>query len=91
MYARFADVETVIVVVFATAVSAVNVKFPVDSGGLWALPTAVEPAFTLNVPVSEPYFFAETITDFTFAAEERVMVTLPVALLEPNLMPSAPA
>lgn len=91
MYARFADVETVIVVVFATAVSAVNVKFPVDAGGLWALPIAVEPAVTLNVPVSELYCLAFTTTDFTLAAEDNSMVILPADLLAPNFIPVVPA
>ena len=91
MYARLEDVATVIVVVLFTAVVAVKVKSPAVAFGLWALPTAVEPAFTLNLPESEPYFFALTTTDLTLAAEDKVSVIEPLALLEPIFTPVVPA
>ena len=74
-----------------TAVVAVKVKSPAVEFGLWALPTAVEPAFTLNVPESEPYFFALTTTDLTLAAEDKVSVIEPLALPEPIFTQVVPA
>ena len=74
MYARLEDVATVIVVTSSTALVAVKVSSPVLAGGDWVLPIVVEPAVTLNVPVSEPYCLAVTFTVLTSAAEDKVRV-----------------